>query len=31
MIRSETSNKMIQKGLALRRERSGTVAVPGRE
>jgi hypothetical protein len=28
-LRPETSNKMIQKGLAFRRERSGTVTVPG--
>jgi hypothetical protein len=28
-IRPQTSNKMIQKELAFRRERSGTVTVPG--
>jgi hypothetical protein len=28
-VRPETSNKMIQKELALRREWSGTVTVPG--
>jgi hypothetical protein len=29
MIRPETSNKMIQKGLAFLREQSGTGTVPG--